>query len=442
MGAKTLLKESRALSGAYQVMYERSQLKNNLRIISHPMKDRNSVAVGVWAGVGGRYEEKKIKGAAHFLEHIVFKGTKNYACEEIKQKIEGVGGALNAFTSEECTCYFAKVPSKHAETTFDILSDMILQPLITQKDVNKERGVILEEIKMYHDLPQHLVGDLLDQLLWTHHPLGQNIAGTLESVGQMSYEDLREFHQFFYIPSNIVVSACGDLSHKKLVTLTQEKFARLDLKRDISYLQASNEQKRPQVTFHKKPIEQMHLALGSLGFHREHPDRYALGLLNIILGGNMSSRLFNEVREKRGLAYSISSGMKLFKDTGAFIVRGGVHNEKVVEAVDVVLKELFKIAQTPVASGELRRAKDYLIGQTLLSLEDTAEHMFWVGEAVVATNKVETFKEVIKKVENVGIADIKRVAKELFKESRMNLALVGPITESQQSDLKKIFNLP
>ncbi|MCX5681994.1 MAG: pitrilysin family protein, partial [Candidatus Omnitrophica bacterium] len=196
-------------------MYKRTNLKNKLRVVSHQMKDRNSTAVGVWAGVGGRYESATIKGAAHFLEHIVFKGTKKYSCEEIKQKIEGVGGTLNAFTSEECTCYFAKIPSQHVEQTFDILSDMILQPLIMKKDVDKERGVILEEIKMYHDLPQHLVMDLLDQLLWANHPLGQNIAGNPESVGGMSEQDLRRFHDDFYIASNIVVSACGDISHTR-----------------------------------------------------------------------------------------------------------------------------------------------------------------------------------------------------------------------------------
>jgi len=422
-------------------MYERSQLKNNLRIVSHPMKDRNSVTVGVWAGVGGRYEETKIKGAAHFLEHIVFKGTKNYACEEIKQQIEGVGGTLNAFTSEECTCYFAKVPSRHAEKTFDILSDMILQPLILKKDVDKERGVILEEIKMYNDLPQHLVGDFLDQLLWGAHPLGQNIAGTLDSVGKMSFEDLRKFHQYFYVPSNIVVAACGSVSHQKICSLTQKKFGFLATKRNISCVKASNEQKVPKVKFHKKSIEQMHIALGSLGFHREHSDRYAVGILSVILGGNMSSRLFNQVREKRGLAYSIGSQVKIFKDTGAFIVRGGVHNEKVVEAVDVVVKELLRIAKSPVSAGELRRSKDYVIGQTLLSLEDTAEHMFWIGESVVATDKLETFKEVIKKVEKVTADDVQRVARELFQQERLNLAVVGPLADPQERALKKIFDL-
>jgi predicted Zn-dependent peptidase len=441
MGVKTLCQGLRALSGVYLIMYERSKLKNNLRIISHQMKDRNSVALGVWAGVGGRYEALRVKGAAHFLEHIVFKGTKNYGCDEIKQRIEGVGGALNAFTSEECTCYFAKVPSKHAETTFDILSDMILHPLITEKDVNKERGVILEEIKMYNDLPQHLVIDFLDQLLWSGHPLGQNIAGNLESVGQMSFEDLRKFHQDFYFPANIVVSACGNLSDKKLSSWTKKKFGHLNTERKISFVQASNEQKAASAKFHHKPIEQMHIALGSLGFHREHPDRYALNILHVILGGNMSSRLFNEVREKRGLAYSIGSQPKLFKDTGAFIVRGGVHNEKVVDAVDVILKELAKIAKSPVSSDELRRAKDYAIGQTLLGLEDTAEHMFWIGESVVATDKVETFKEAIKKVEKVSAADVMRVAKKLFIESPFNLSLVGPVGDEQINRIKSLLGI-
>lgn len=422
-------------------MYERSELNNQLRIISHTMKDRDSVAVGVWAGVGGRYEEAKIKGAAHFLEHIVFKGTKNYSCRAIKEEIEGVGGSLNAFTSEECTCYFAKVPTRHVEKTFDILSDMILYPQIAEKDVNKERGVILEEIKMYHDLPQHLVMDFLEGLLWTQHPLGQNIAGSLESVGQMSYQDLRQFHRYFYVPSNIVVSACGNISHEKLRKLTNKKFNLLAKERNIACLAASNQQQAPKIKIFQKSIEQMHIALGSLGLHRQHPDRYAAGLLNIILGGNMSSRLFNEVREKRGLAYSISSGMKLFKDTGAFVVRGGVRNEKVVEAVDVVLAELSKVSRKAVSASELKRAKDYVIGQTLLGLEDTAEHMFWIGESIVATDKVETFRAMIKKVEQVTLTDVQKVARDFFQIPRYNFALVGPVTQEQEGCIRKLLSV-
>ena len=422
-------------------MYKRTDLKSKLRVISHQMKDRNSVAVGLWAGVGGRYEHEQNKGAAHFLEHILFKGTKDYKCAAIKEEIEGIGGSLNAFTSEECTCYFAKVPSKNAVKTFDVLSDMIIQPLITKKDVNKERGVILEEIKMYYDLPQHLVRDLLDELLWSGHPLGQNLAGSLETVGAMSYQDLRDFHRNYYIPSNIVVSVCGGMEHGKILNLVKKKFKGVTRTGNILCQKPKSAESKPKVKFFKKDIEQMHLALGVIGLDRQHKDRYALGVLNIILGGNMSSRLFNEVREKRGLAYSVSSGVKSLKDTGAFIVRAGVHNEKIVDAVDVILKELKKISQKKVGASEFKRAKDYLLGQTLLSLEDTAEHMFWLGESVVSTNKVETLESAIKKVRSVTMADVQRVAKALFKKDHMNLALVGPIKKDQEKKIQSLLGL-
>ncbi len=420
-------------------MYQKNQLENNIRMITHEMKDRHSAALGFWTGVGGRYEQIKNKGAAHFLEHIVFKGTKHYGCAEIKEKIEGVGGSLNAFTSEECTCYFAKVPGKKIEQTFDILSDMVLNPLIAEKDVNKERGVILEEIKMYYDLPQHLVCDLLDQLLWPDHPLGQNIAGTLESVGKMSYEDLRHFHQQFYIPSNIVVSACGAVTHKKIVALTKKKFGKVFKKDLVSCAPAIAGLDQPRVNIKAKEIEQMHLALGVRSLCRQDPQRYVLGVLNVILGGNMSSRLFNEVREKRGLAYSISSGAKLLSDTGAFVVRAGVDNAKIVEAVDVILKELKRISDESVSAGELTRAKDYLLGQMALSLEDTADHMFWIGESLVSTNKIETFQSVMKKVNGVTIADVRRLAKQIFCPQKLNLSLVGPLKDQQESEIKRIL---
>ncbi|MDP8266061.1 MAG: pitrilysin family protein [Candidatus Aceula meridiana] len=422
-------------------MYKRTELSNKLRIVSHQMKERSSVAVGVWTGVGGRYENVKNKGAAHFLEHIVFKGTKHYGCAAIKEQIEGVGGSLNAFTSEECTCYYAKVPSRHAEKTFDILSDLVSVPNITEKDVNKERGVILEEIKMYHDLPQHLVRDLLDQLLWPNHPLGQNIAGTIGSVEGMSYKDLRSFHNQFYIPSNIVVTACGDITHSKILNLSKKKFSKFLKDGPIDYDKAVQNQKKPQLRIMKKDIEQMHLALGVHGPHREHKDRYAAGILNVILGGNMSSRLFNEVREKRGLAYSIGSGIKMLQDAGAFIVRAGVDNTKIVDAVDVILKELKKIAQATAGAGEFKRAKDYLLGQMLLGLEDTAEHMFWMGESVVSTNKTETPQNVIKKVKKVTPQDVRRVAQSLFASNAINLSLVGPIKDAQEKEIRRLVGV-
>ena len=208
-------------------MYKKTALKNGLRVITHTIKDRDSIALGFWIGVGGRYEDDHIKGAAHFLEHIVFKGSQKYSCEEIKSLIEGIGGTLNAFTSEEQTCFYARIPSKHLKQTFDVLADMVSHPKIAIKDVDKEKTVIVEEIKMYHDLPQYFVLELLDALLWPGHPLGKNLAGTPESVMGMSDKDLKRFHQHFYAPGNIVVAACGNLTHEKIVALVKKKLGGL-----------------------------------------------------------------------------------------------------------------------------------------------------------------------------------------------------------------------
>ena len=417
-------------------MYQKIVLPNKLRIITHPMKERESASVGLLISAGGRYENAKNKGAAHFLEHILFKGSKHYSCAEIKELIEGVGGALNAFTSEEMTGYFAKTPSKHLDRTFDILADMVFDPLINKKDVDKERTVILEEIKMYHDVPQYFVLELLDELMWPHHPLGQNLAGSFETVGGISSQDLKGFHQNYYFPGNIVVCACGAFEHKHFMNRVQKKLARFDAFKKTDFLAAQKDQSEAQVKFFRKEIEQMHLALGMLGLPVDHKDRYALSLLNVIVGANMSSRLFTEVREKRGLAYSISSSTKSLKDTGLFLIRAGVDNNKIVAALELVLKELKKICLKEVSKDEFIRAKDYFLGQFLLGLEDTLDHMLWMGDSLLTWDKVRTLGEIIEEVNQVNISDIKRVANDLFREERFNLALVGPLTDEQEKQIR------
>ena len=420
-------------------MYKKTTLPNGLRIVTHDMKERDSISIGLWIGVGGRYEEDRVKGAAHFLEHIVFKGSQKYLCEEIKEKIEGVGGALNAFTSEEQTCFYAKIPAKHLEQTFDVLADMVFYPKITPKDVAKESTVIIEEIKMYHDLPQYFVLELLDGLLWPHHPLGKTLTGTVETVSKMSSQDLHNFHQTHYAPGNIVVSVCGKLSHEKVVKLVEKKLGKIKASPKIGYLKVNEAQSRPSVKFFKKDIEQMHLALGMLGFDEHNKKRYALSLLSIILGGNMSSRLFVEVREKRGLAYSIGSSSKALHDTGLFMIRAGVDNKKIVETVRVILKELKRMKTSLVGVDEFRRGKDYLLGQLLLGLEDTMDHMLWIGEDMVSKDEMKSLKAVISEFEKVTREDIGRVAKEVLDEKRFNLAVVGPVSASQEKELSDLL---
>ena len=422
-------------------MYKNVTLKNGLRIYSNDIPDRESVSLGFWVGVGGRYEGDKIKGAAHFLEHVVFKGSAKYACEEIKEKIEGVGGALNAFTSEEQTCYYAKIPAKHLEQTFDVLSDMVFFPKLNQADIAKESTVIIEEIKMYKDLPQYCVMEILEDLLWPGHPLGKSLTGTVESVAAMTSADLRSFHSDFYHPQNIVISVCGKLNDTDFFQMAQKKLNNVQSSKHVDFLKVNSHQSQPRFKFFKKDIEQMHVALGTIGFDENHKDRYALSLLGVILGGNMSSRLFVEVREKQGLAYSISSGMKTLHDTGQFLIRAGVDNKKIIQATGLILKELQKLKEKGVEQGEFTRAKDYLLGQMLIGLEDTMEHMLWIGESVISKNELRTVQDVVNDYNKISIDDIVRVANEILANDRLNLAIVGPIDPKQEKELRGLLNL-
>ena len=417
-----------------------TQLPNKIRIVTEELKDRSSVSIGVWVAAGGRYESPENKGVAHFLEHMAFKGSTKYSCEEIKQLVEGIGGNLNAFTAEEETCYYAKVPLNHLKQTFDVLADISFYPKIKPKDLEKERTVILEEIKMYHDLPQYHVGELLEALLWPDHPLGQSLAGSAASVSGLSVRNLKDFKQGHYIPANTVVSACGSIRHEDLVALVASKLGKLKGPEAPTFIPARKIQEKPSAHLHHKQTEQMHLALGYLAYETNHKDYYVLALLSVILGGNMSSRLFNEVREKRGLAYSVSSGIKSLNDTGVFMVRAGVDNTKIVAALELILKELSKIATGGVNAGEFKRAQEYYMWQFLLGLEDTMDQMLWMGGGVISNDPVKSLGDVIARVRAITKADIKRVAREILDPRRLNCAIIGPMSEAQEKELKQLIN--
>ena len=406
------------------------------------MKDRDSVSLGIWFNVGGRYEEKANKGAAHFLEHIVFKGSRHYSCEKIKQTVEGVGGSLNAFTAEEQTCFYAKTPSKHLRSAFDVLADMVFFPRIQARDVAKEKTVIIEEIKMYRDLPQYHVMEQLDGMVWPGHPLGQSIAGTIESVGRTTREDLRDFHRNYYGPSNALIAACGNVDHDTLKAMAVSKLSKVSCGKSRAFKAVQSAPSQAQLKIEKRKIEQKHLALGMRAFDQHSHERFALALLNVILGGNMSSRLFVEVREKHGLAYSISSSVKLLDDTGMFMVRAGVDNTRLVKALELIVKELEKICRSGVKENEFKRARDYLLGQLVLGLEDTMEHMLWMGESVMIRERIRTLKEIISRFKKVPLAQIKKVAKEVLKPSCFNLSLVGPVSDAQRKRIRTLIGVP
>lgn len=413
-------------------MYKKTILNNGLRIVGYHMPNMRSVALGMWIKVGGRYESAKVKGISHFLEHLVFKGSRNYSCRQIKESIEGVGGSLNGFTSEELTCYLAKLPGQYLDLALEILSDMVINPSLPGPEIKKEKTVILEELKMHKDLPQSYVYELLDMLLWPNQPLGMSIIGSVESISSINRQNLFSFKQEYYSASNIVVSVAGALRYEKFIKRVENKFHPFKEENINTFSKADEKPDAPKLSLLHKDTEQTHMALGFHSFKRDHPLRHALGLLHIILGANMSSRLFTKLREKRGLTYDIGTQVKRFQDTGAFIVHAGIDNNKVDTAIKLILEELKQTKDKLVSEDEYRRAKEFYLGQLMLSLEDTLDHMLWLGESQAALDKTYTLNEIVKELKGIKRKDIQEVAKQIFKEKGLNLALIGPVKNSQE----------
>jgi len=401
-------------------------LENGIRVVAAPMAGRKSVATGIWVGAGARHEEPRLSGVSHFLEHIVFKGTKSRTANQIKESIEGVGGSMNAFTSEEHTCFLAKVSSRHFESVFDVIADMVLGASMTEEDITKERTVIMEEIKMTQDQPGQLADEILSEITWPEHPLGRPIAGTLETVGALSRTDIVGYRDERYRPNSITVVAAGDIDLDALTKATMRNFSGGKPASHAKPGLFKRTQTQPRARLFTKATEQTHLSLALHSYPKEHKDEYVLDLLNVVVGGNMSSRLFNEVREERGLAYDVGSYVRRYQETGAFVVSAGVDNKKPKEAIEVILKELAKLTRELVPVDELRRAKDFYLGQFELGLENSMSQMLWVGEDALTLGRCRTPEEVQRHIEKASAEDIRRVAADLFVHSHLNLALVGP----------------
>ncbi|MCM8797674.1 MAG: insulinase family protein [Candidatus Omnitrophica bacterium] len=419
-------------------MYKKETMANGLRIVSHQMPSRQSLALGIWIAVGGRYETAANKGISHFLEHMLFKGTARYSCRKIKESIEGIGGSINGFTSEEATCFLVKIPAGYLKVALEILSDMVLEPALKQADIDKERTVILEEIKMYRDLPQSYVYELLDRLLWPNHPLGMPVIGTVESVGKIDRDSLSIFRRNYYTPSNIVISLAGAFDYQKFRNYVARIFGKENAKEKSTFQNVVQNQEGPGLDILPKDTEQTHLALGFHSLPREHPLKYALSMLHIILGANMSSRLFHELRENHGLAYEIGSALKRYQETGAFLVHAGIDNHKVIPAIKLILKELKKTTEKLVSYDEFKRAKDFYAGQLMLTLEDTLEHMLWIGESTTTLNKTYSLHDVIAQINKVDKEQIRNTARMIFREDKLNVALIGPLN-SREKDIAKVL---
>ncbi len=420
-------------------MHKETVLNNGLKVITNKFPDAHSLSVGLWIRTGGRYETLKNQGISHFMEHMLFKGTKNRSCQQIKQAIEEKGGAFNAFTSEECVCYYVKILSRQLTLACDVLSDMVLNSVFNDKEIEKERKVIFEEIRMYLDLPMQYVHDLLDELLWPDHPLGLPLVGNYDIVGAISRRDLKAQKDIFYVPNNIIAVACGNINHDEFVAAMNKAFGKRRPVKQPAFKRAPKSIGIRRSSFFHKDTEQTHLCLGLKGLSRKDPLRFGLALLNIILGGNMSSRLFNEIREKRSLAYEIGSSTKSYSDTGSFFIHAGVDNRKIKEAVLIMIRELGKARRHLVTKKELSMAKECFKSGLLMALENTMSNMLFFGEQSSITGKITTKDKILDEVGKVDVGMIKEVATKLFYPEALKLAVIGPQTDREKLELESLF---
>lgn len=408
-------------------MYQITRLPNGLTVASAPMADRTSVSVGLWVKVGGRYESVAQNGTCHFIEHMLFKGTRRRSAREISQAVEGIGGYLNAFTGEETTCFYSRARHDRLEELVDVLFDMLLHSRFDRADVDKERNVIKEELAMYLDQPQHHVQELLNATLWPDHALGRPLTGTPASLDRLGRPELLGFMRHAYVTSASLLVAAGRVNHAQLVRMATRRTGRFPIGPPPQPEPAREQQRRPQVRHATKDIEQAQLALGLRTCSRLHPRRYALRLLNTLLGENMSSRLFQEVREDRGLAYTIYSSQSYFADTGALVVSAGLDVARVHQTLTLILRELRRFRDTPPPRAEFNRARDYILGQMDLSLESPENLMLWVGEQWTGHGRVQTPTTVRRRLAALTPREVQAAAREFFQTDRLNLALVSPL---------------
>jgi predicted Zn-dependent peptidase len=406
--------------------YTKIDLPNGLRIITEEIPHTHSVSMGIFTKVGSRYEDARISGISHFLEHMFFKGTERRTSKQISEAIEGIGGSLNASTSFDSTVYYSKVANIHFDRAVDTLSDMLLNSLFERKEIEKERRVIVEEINMSLDSPADWVHQLLDMALWGDQPLGRDIAGTAETVNAISRDDLLAFREQHYTYPNTVVSVAGNLPSEMMVEAWSRALERYGTGRRYDPQPTVAPQPGPRVVLLHKNTEQANFCLGLPGVSDRDPDRRALEVLNSVLGGGSISRLFQEIREERGLAYSVGSYTYEYNDAGKWVIYGGVELGKVHDALAAVLKELRMVRDEGITDAELQRVKEQYKGWLLLGLEDSGSIAARNGAHILRYDEVIPVEQIVAEIEAVTRDDVVRVARRLITPEALNLALIGP----------------
>lgn len=419
-------------------MYQKTTLDNGLRIVTSSMPHAHSVSLVFFLAGGSRYESDEEAGLSHFVEHLCFKGTRRRpTAMAISEALEGIGGVLNGGTDKEATVYWCKVARQHFLLSLDVLSDMLRHSLLDAAEVEKERLVITEEINMSTDSPAFRVDLLIDEVLWPDHPLGRDVAGTKDTVSRMGRNNLRRFIDRQYLPNTTVIGVAGAIEHDEVVSAISRQLK--TWKRGIPprFAPATEGQTSPRIKTEYKKTEQAHLCLALPGLPLLHPDRYALDMLSVVLGEGMSSRLFQELREKQGLAYDIHSYISYFQDAGALVVSAGVDPKQLPTAVTAILKQLSHL-KDPISEEELKKAREMTKGRLLLRLEDSRSVAGWLAGQELLTDRVRTIDEVITMLDGVTTADLQKVANRIMVEEKLNLAVVGPVKKG--GDLLKLLH--
>lgn len=408
-------------------MYQKSKLKNGVRIITIPLKSTKTVTVLVMVGTGSKNENEKNRGISHFLEHMFFKGTeKRPTALDISKELDGVGGVYNAFTGKECTGFWIKADNKHCDLALEIVSDMLLHSKFSEEEIRKEQGTIIEELNMYMDAPMMFVSSLFENLLYANQPLGYDQLGNKKTITSIKRSDFVGYYNNYYISNSIVVAVAGNFDRKKINGKIAKYFGSASKKRIAKQLKTFDKQNKPEIFLKYKKTDQTHLCIGVRGYNLCHKDRYALDILSVILGGNMSSRLFISVREKRGLAYYIETSNEKYKDVGYLATQAGVNNEKCAQAIKIILQEYKKTGMEKISREEIDKAKNYLRGRMMISLESSDALASFAASQEISAGKILTPEEKLARIDAVTADDLQRVANNVFTDDKLNLALIGP----------------
>ncbi|MBT3363540.1 MAG: insulinase family protein [Chloroflexi bacterium] len=421
-------------------MYEKTTLNNGLRVITQTLPETRSICLNFFIGAGGRYEKLPQSGLSHFIEHLCFKGTKRYpTTQEISETIESVGGIINGATDREMTIYWTKVAQPHFERSLDLMVDILRNSRFDAADIEKERSVITEEISTALDSPHERVAMLIDEVQWPNQPLGMDVAGTKETVGNINRNDIIDYFGSQYVPGNTVISIAGNIEHARAVSMLKGSLGNWVDGTPQPWIKADDRQDKPRFATEHRNTEQVHICLSVQGYSNTHPDRYILDMINVLLGKGMSSRLFMNIREKLGVAYDVHSFATHFMDSGALTVYAGVDPKRTTIAIQALLNELRQFAQKPVPAKELTKAKELSKGRLLIRMEDTSNMAMWLGGQELLKNYIVTIDEVVAIIDAVTANDIQRVARNIFRSEKLNASIVGPVENSMKIEDILVF---